>query len=306
MLRRVLYHLSESARARNFVLSHPFARRASRRFVAGETLEEAMAVLDRLAGAGYLGILNHLGERVAESHDAEAAVADYLEAVGRLRGRPPARDCYVSVKLTQLGLDFDRDLAAAHLRRILQAAAPQGTFVRVDMEHSSYVDATLDLIEQMRREGYDRLGAVIQAYLRRSGADVDRLLGLGVPIRLVKGAYIEPPDVAYAAMAQVNANFLVLQQRLLRDRSYHAIATHDASLVHAAVALAQAEGIAADHFEFQFLYGISRDLQEQLRARGYRVRIYVPYGTHWYPYFMRRMAEQPANLLFILRSLVRG
>src|SRR3990170_2962833 len=235
MLRRILFGLSESARARNFVISHPLARRASRRLVAGETLDEAMAVIDRLGESGYFAVLNHLGERITRPGEAETAAADYLDALSRLRGRPPARDCYVSVKLTQLGLDFDRDLTVAHLRRILDAARPQGTFVRIDMEHSACVDATLEIIEQMRREGYSQVGAVVQAYLYRSEADVDRLLRLGVPVRLVKGAYLEPPPIPYTRMADVTANFLNLQQRLLRDRSYHAIATHDERLVQAAV-----------------------------------------------------------------------
>lgn len=306
MLRRVLFGLSESARARNFVISHPLARRASRRLVAGETLDEAMAVIARLSESGYLAVLNHLGERVTEPGEAETATEDYLAALDRLRERPPARDCYVSVKLTQLGLDFDRDLTVVHLRRILNAARPQGTFVRIDMEHSAYVDATLDIIERMRREGYERVGAVIQAYLRRSEADVDRLLRLGVPVRLVKGAYLEPPTIAYARMADVNANFLRLQQWLLRDHAYHAIATHDEGLVRAAVDQARAEGIGPERFEFQFLYGIRRDLQARLLGEGWRVRIYLPYGTHWYPYFMRRMAEHPANLFFVLRNLLKG
>jgi proline dehydrogenase len=305
MLRRVLFRLSESARARNFVVSHPVARRASRRFVAGETLDEAVAVIDRLAATGYYAVLNHLGERITEPADAEAAVQDYVDALTRLRGRSSARDCYVSVKLTQLGLDFDRELTVAHLRRILDAARPAGTFIRIDMEHSAYVDATLDILEQMRREGYDRIGAVIQSYLYRSAGDVDRLLRIGVPIRLVKGAYMEPPTIAYPRMEDVNANFLRLQQRLLRDRAYHAVATHDERLVRAAVDQARTEGIAPDRFEFQFLYGVRRDLQERLVADGWRVRLYIPYGTHWYPYFMRRMAEHPANLFFILRNLLR-
>lgn len=306
MLRRTLLHLSESARARNFVLQHPFARRAARRFVAGETLDEAMDVIEALGASGYLAILNHLGERTTDATEAGAAAADYLEALGRLRDRPPARDCYVSVKLTQLGLDFDLGLTLSHLRRILDAAKPAGTFVRIDMEHSAYVDATLDIVEHLRGEGYTALGVVIQSYLYRSEADLDRLLRLGVPVRVVKGAYMEPPAVAYPRMAEVNANFLRLQQRVLRDPACHAIATHDASLVRAAIAQAKAEGISRDHFEFQFLYGIRRDLQERLRGEGYQVRIYLPYGTHWYPYFMRRMAERPSNLFFILRNLLRG
>ncbi len=306
MLRRLLLHLSESGRARNFVLQHPFARRASRRFIAGETLDEAMDVINTLAASGYLSILNHLGERTTDASEAAAAAGDYLKALTRLRDRPPARDCYVSVKLTQLGLDFDRELTLSHLRRILDAAKSAGTFVRIDMEHSAYVDATLDIIEHLRGDGYTALGVVIQTYLRRSEADVDRLLRLGVAVRLVKGAYMEPPAIAYARMQEVNANFIKLQQRLLRDPVVHAIATHDARLVQVAVDQAKAEGIPSSHFEFQFLYGIRRDLQERLRGDGYRVRIYVPYGTYWYPYFMRRMAERPANFFFMLRNVWRG
>jgi proline dehydrogenase len=306
MLRRVLFHLSESPRARAFVLRHPLARRASRRFVAGETLDEALAAIDGLGRAGYDAILNHLGERITDPREADLATSDYLEAVLRLRDRRGPGDCYVSVKLTQLGLDFDRALTTSNLRRILDAARPGGTFVRVDMEHSAYVEATLSVIEQLRGEGYTNLGAVIQTYLYRSEADVERLRRLGVPIRLVKGAYLEPPSVAYPRMADVNANFLRLQTRLLRDQAHHAIATHDERLVQAAVDQARAEGIPPDRFEFQFLYGIRRDLQARLRREGWRVRIYVPYGTHWYPYFMRRMAEHPANLFFVLRNVLRG
>jgi proline dehydrogenase len=306
MLRRLLLHLSGSTRARNFVLHDPFARRASRRFIAGETLDAAMDVINTLAASGYLTILNHLGESTTDAREAAAAAADYLEALGRLRDHPPVRNCYVSVKLTQLGLDFDRELTISHLRRILDAARPVGTFVRIDMEHSTYVDATLDIIERLRGEGYAGLGVVIQAYLRRSGADIDRMLRLGIPVRLVKGAYMEPPSIAYPGMQEVNANFLDLQQRLLRDPVRHAVATHDARLVQAAVNQVKAEGIAADHFEFQFLYGIRRDLQERLMRAGFHVRLYVPYGTHWYPYFMRRMAERPANFFFMMRNVLRG
>ncbi|MDR7543130.1 MAG: proline dehydrogenase family protein [Armatimonadota bacterium] len=302
----MLFHLSESPRARAFVLRHPLARRASRRFVAGETLDEALAAIDTLGRAGYDAILNHLGERITDSHEADLATRDYLEAVLRLRDRSGPGDCYVSVKLTQLGLDFDRALTTRNLRRILDAARPAGTFVRVDMEHSAYVDATLEVIEQLHGEGYTNLGAVIQTYLYRSEADVERLLRLGVSIRLVKGAYLEPPSIAYPNMADVNASFLRLQTRLLRHRAHHAIATHDERLVQAAVDQARAEGIAPDHFEFQFLYGVRRDLQARLLREGWRVRVYVPYGTHWYPYFMRRMAEHPANLFFMLRHVLRG
>jgi proline dehydrogenase len=306
VLRGLLFRLSESPRARAFVVRHPLARRAARRFVAGEDLDEALDVIHSLANAGYHTVLNHLGERVTDPREAEAAAADYIEAARRLRERPPVRDCYISAKLTQLGLEFDRALAASHLRRVLDAAREAGIFVRVDMEHSSCLDATLDVIERLVGEGYRNVGAAIQTYLYRSPADTERLLRLGVPIRLVKGAYLEPPEIAYPRMADVNANFLRLQIRLLRDRASHAIATHDERLVKAAVDQAKAEGIPAGRFEFQFLYGIRRDLQTSLAQDGWRVRIYVPYGDYWYPYFMRRMAEHPANLAFILRNLFRG
>jgi proline dehydrogenase len=305
-LRKALYWLSEHPGARAFVLNHPVARRVSRRFVAGETLDEALAVVERLGTAGFLASLNHLGERTESPHDAETAAAGYLAIVDRLRDRPAPTSCYVSVKLTQLGLDVDPALAAAQLRRILQAARAAGLFVRIDMEHSRYVDATLALIETMRGEGFAGLGAVIQAYLYRSEADIDRLVRAGVPVRLVKGAYLEPPTVAFPRMRDVNAAFLRIMQRLLRDGAYHAIATHDETLVQAAIEQVRAERIPADHFEFQFIYGVGRALQERLHAEGYRVRVYVPYGTQWYPYFMRRLAERPANLFFILRHLVRN
>ncbi|MBM3469811.1 MAG: proline dehydrogenase [Armatimonadetes bacterium] len=279
-------------------------RRAARRFVAGETLDEALEVVDRLAAEGYLLSLNLLGEKTTSLDEARAAADAYVEVATRLRGRPV--DCYISVKLTQLGLDLDTDLAADNLRRVLQAAQTDGRFVRVDMEHSPYVDRTLDIITRLRAEGNGAVGAVIQAYLYRSGDDVDRLLRQGVPIRLCKGAYAEPPTVAYPRKQDVDANFARLQQRLLRDPACHAIATHDERLIQAAVSFVERENIARDRYEFQMIYGIRRDLQEWLLRGGHRVRIYVPFGTHWYPYLMRRMAERPANLAFVLRNLLRG
>lgn len=304
LLRRLLLALSESPRARALALRHPVARRASRRFVAGETLDEALEVVGDLTARGHLASLNYLGELTASAEEAEEATEAYEGILDRLRGRPG--DCYVSVKLTQLGLDLRTDLAAGLLRRILDRARAGGTFVRIDMEHSHYVDRTLDVITRLRAEGYRALGAVIQAYLYRSAADVDRLLALGVPIRLCKGAYAEPSSVAYPRKRDVDASFLRLSQRLLRDVAYHGIATHDGRLIDAVIAWSRVEGIGPDRFEFQMIFGIRRDLQEHLRQQGYRVRIYVPFGTQWYPYLMRRMAERPANLAFVLRNLLRG
>lgn len=304
MIKQLLLALSENERVHNFVLRQRTARRAARRFIAGETLEEALEVVDRLAAEGYLLSLNLLGEKTTSPQEARDAADAYAEVASRLRGR--LVDCYISVKLTQLGLDLDTDMAAGNLRRVLDAARADGRFVRVDMEHSHHVDRTLEIITRLKAEGNDALGAVIQAYLYRSGDDVESLLGHGIPIRLCKGAYAEPPTVAYPRKGDVDANFARLQQRLLRDPLCHAIATHDERLIQAAISQVESEGIPRDRYEFQMMYGIRRDLQERLLRSGHRVRIYVPFGTHWYPYLMRRMAERPANLAFVLRNLLRG
>jgi proline dehydrogenase len=303
MLRRGLLALSENGRARAFAQHHPIGRRVSRRFVAGETLDDAMAVVDRLGQAGFLLSLNHLGEKTSTPAEADAAMAAYMEILERLGRR---HDCYVSVKLTQLGLDSDPAGAVGRLRQILEAARPAGIFVRVDMEHSVYVDRTVEALLVLRTEGHQGLGAVIQAYLYRSAADLERLLAAGIRIRLVKGAYMEPPEVAYPRKADVDASYLRLQERLLADPGYHAIATHDERLIRAAIDCARRLGKSPDRYEFQMIYGVRRDLQERFRQEGHPVRIYIPYGTQWYPYFMRRLAERPANVAFILRHLVRG
>lgn len=302
MLRRALLAASESARLRAFAQDHPLGRRASRRFVPGVLLDDAMAVVERLGRDGFLLSLNHLGEKTTGPADADAAAAAYREIIDRLRGR---QDCYVSIKLTQLSLDGDPDGAVGRLRAILQAAQKAKTFVRVDMEHSVYVDATLDALVRLQGEGY-AVGGVIQAYLHRSPADLERLLAAGVPIRLVKGAYMESPAIAFPRKADVDAAYVRLLRRLLKDRGYHAIATHDDRMIAAAIDEARRLGKAPDQYEFQMIYGVRRDLQERLRREGYRVRIYVPYGTQWYPYFVRRLAERPANVVFLLRNLIRG
>jgi len=304
MLRQALLVLSENARARAFVLHNPVGRRTARRFIAGETLEDALEAVERLARRGFLTSLNYLGEKTTAPHEALAATAAYEEILRRLRGHP--EDCYVSVKLTQLGLDFSQELAASHLRRILEAARDGNTFIRIDMEHSAYVEPTLAILALLGAGGRRTLGAVIQAYLYRSADDLDRLLRLGIPVRLVKGAYAEPASIAYPRKRDVDANYARLLQRLLRDAGYHAVATHDERLIQAAVEQARQAGKTREQFEFQMIYGVRRDLQERLRAEGYRVRIYVPYGEQWYPYFMRRLAERPANLTFLLRNLLRG
>jgi proline dehydrogenase len=267
--------------------------------------------------------LDLLGEDVTTTAQAEASAEAYLGIVDALGagnheieasdGAPPGVDNNLSLKLTQLGLVVDAALCARLLRRILDRAAvrpwacPDGApmFVRIDMESSAHTGATLALFDTLWAEGRRDVGVVIQAYLYRSAADVDRLNALGARVRLVKGAYDEPPTVAYPRKRDVDAAFARLAEALLRDGVYPAFATHDERLIDHVVRTAAAAGIPADRFEFQMLYGIRRDLQAGLRRRGYRVRVYVPFGEEWYPYFMRRLAERPANVGFVLRSLVR-
>ena len=294
-------------------------RRVSRRFIAGERLDEALAAIVRLNAQGLSTTLDLLGEDVTTPALAEASAGAYLRIVDALRpvpghGAAPARpgvDNNLSLKLTQLGLDVDVGLCGRLLRRILDRAAggpaADGApmFVRIDMESSAHTGATLSLFEELWAEGRRNVGVVIQAYLYRSAADVGRLNTLGARVRLVKGAYDEPPAVAFLRKRDVDAAFARLAEALLRDGVYPAIATHDARLIDRVAEAAAAAGIAADRFEFQMLYGIRRDLQAALFRCGYRVRVYVPFGEEWYPYFMRRLAERPANLTFVLRNLLQ-
>ena len=303
-------------------------RRASRRFIAGERLDEALAAIVRLNAQGLSTTLDLLGEDVTTPALAEASAEAYLRIVDALKSMPgrltgaaatngapsaaPAADNNLSLKLTQLGLDVDVRLCGLLLRRILdRAAAAEGAvggapmFVRIDMESSAHTGATLALFEELWAEGRRNVGVVIQAYLYRSAADVGRLTALGARVRLVKGAYDEPSAIAFPRKRDVDAAFGRLAKVLLREGVYPAIATHDERLIEEASRAAAAAGIDVDRFEFQMLYGIRRDLQAALRRRGYRVRVYVPFGEEWYPYFMRRLAERPANVMFVLRNLLR-
>jgi proline dehydrogenase len=272
------------------------------RFVAGLTLDEALAALASLRAQGMRTTVDVLGEAVSSAEDAEAAVGRYLQTLDALAGGVLDRN--VSLKLSQMGLQIDRELCRENVARIFRRAAEIGAFVRIDMEDHATVDATLAIWRELRRTDAAS-GVVIQAALRRSAADVEALIGESAPIRLCKGAYKEPSDVAFTERAEVDANYAALMERLLREGAYTALATHDERLVGRALKLVRAEGIARDRFEFQMLFGVRRDLQERLVRAGYTVRIYVPYGTHWYPYFMRRLAERPANVTFLLRSLLR-
>jgi proline dehydrogenase len=272
------------------------------RFVAGQTLDEALDAIASLRDQGMRTTVDVLGESVTSPDDARAAADRYLQTLDALAARELERN--VSLKLTQMGLDVDRDLCRENVARILRRAEEVGAFVRIDMEDHSRVDATLDLWREVRPI-HAATGVVIQAALRRSAADVGSLIGERGPIRLCKGAYKEPAAVAFVDKIEVDRSYAELMERLLGGGTHVALATHDERLIKRAVAIVKRDDIPRDRFEFQMLYGVRRDLQERLAGAGFTVRVYVPYGSQWYPYFMRRLAERPANVAFILRSLVR-
>jgi proline dehydrogenase len=283
----------------------PITRSMVARFVAGETLDEALDALERLRAAGLRTTVDVLGEAVTSVDEARAAADDYLAALDALAARGLDRN--VSVKLSQMGLGVDPAACRANVERILGRAADHDAFVRIDMEDHATTDATLALWRELRplNAGRGDSGVVIQAALRRSPADIEALVAEGARVRLCKGAYVEPASVAYPDKAEVDAAYASLMERLLVEGTFPAIATHDERLIRRAIDLARARGIGPDRFEFQMLYGVRRDLQERLVRAGFGVRVYVPYGTQWYPYFMRRLAERPANVAFVLRSVLR-
>jgi proline dehydrogenase len=280
----------------------------ARRFVAGEKLEEAVAVVQALNQQGLMATVAPLGEHVTSETEARDTTTEVLDALASIEAGHVRSS--VSVKLTQLGLDLSPALAAENLERIVTRAADAGCFVRIDMESYDYVQPTLDLYEELWRR-YKNVGVVIQSYLYRSGDDVVKLVDLGASMRLVKGAYDEPPDVAYPDKGDVDASYVRLMELLFSPKArargvFPAIATHDVKLIKWVKDHTLREGIPPEEFEFQMLYGIRSGLQRQLAAEGYQVRVYVPYGEQWYPYFMRRLAERPANLMFLFRNLLRS
>jgi len=279
------------------------ARRLSARFVAGETLDRALAVSRKLNAEGITVTLDHLGESVTSLAEAAAARDVYLRTQAAIR--ESGIQCNVSLKLTQFGLDLSEAACRENVELLVKHAAEVQSFVRVDMESSEYTDRTLDMVTELHARYSGAAGAVIQAYLRRSRADIEMLNARGIRVRLCKGAYLEPPDVAFPRKEDVDRNYVELTKLLFDHGAYPAIATHDEKMIEAAKAYAAGRGIARDAFEFQMLYGIRRDLQRKLVAEGYRLRLYVPFGKAWYPYYMRRLAERPANLFFILRNLLR-
>jgi proline dehydrogenase len=301
-LRKVILASSGNGAVRRFAGKHGLRLGASR-FVAGETLDACVEVLRGLNERGLTANTTLLGEDVTDAAEARAVADEYLVVLDRLRAEELA--CNLALKLTHLGLDVGEEVAYANLSRVVEHAAELGNFVRIDMEYSALVDATLRSYRRLREAGLDNVGTVLQSYLYRTPQDLEDLLPLAPNLRLVKGAYLEPETVAYPQKADVDAAYARLVERSLSAGGYTAVATHDEGMIEHALAFAEREGVGRDRFELQMLYGVRPQLQDALVRRGYRVRVATPYGPEWFPFFTRRLAERPANLLFVARNLVR-
>jgi len=302
-MRTFFLFLSRQKQLRKWMETSRWARRLSARFVAGDNLSDALATCQRINAEGIAVTLDHLGENVTSLAEAAASRDAYLRALtefGNLK-----INGNVSLKLTQFGMDLSLAECRANVEALVRQAAATGTFVRVDMESSEYTDRTLDLVVDLHTR-YQATGTVIQAYLYRSRKDVEMLCARGIRVRLCKGAYLEPPTVAFKSKADVDRNYVELMNILLETGVYPAIATHDEKIVEQTKRFVESRHIPRDSFEFQMLYGIRRDIQKRLVNEGYRLRLYVPYGQAWYPYFMRRLAERPANVFFLARNLFRN
>jgi proline dehydrogenase len=303
MLRSTLLQLAGSPGFAHWVTSNPTTRGMARRFVAGESLDEAIMAARACNSLGMYASLDYLGENVATTSDAQRARDAYLQIFDRIAAE--RLHANVSCKLTQLGLDLSTDFCEGLVFTVVERAASYDNFLRVDMESSQYTQRTIDIVKRVRSRN-PAVGTVIQSYLYRSEKDVQDLLNVGCRIRLCKGAYKESIEVAFARKKDVDGNFLRLMAMLLRSGFFHGMATHDPHMIAETIRFAAARGISKDDFEFQMLYGVRTDLQRRLVKDGYRLRIYIPYGKDWFPYFMRRLAERPANLGFFLRNLVRS
>ena len=304
MLRAGLLWLSEQSRIFRFIRGNGLARRFAARFVAGETVDSGVAALKDLNAARLSASLDLLGESVRNGAESQAARDTYLQTLDRIKGA--GADANVSVKLTQMGLDIDHALCIENMRAIIARAKGHGSFVRIDMEQSDYTERTLQLFKRtLYPEFGNAVGVVLQSYLRRTQQDMEQMLALGARVRLCKGAYQEPDTVAFPDKREVDATYVRCMERLMLNGNYPGIATHDARIIAHAKAFARDKGIQPARFEFQMLYGVRRDLQVGLRREGYNVRVYVPFGTQWYPYLMRRLAERPANVAFLVANMVR-
>jgi len=304
MLRNALLYLSAQPTIFKFVRNNGVAKKFARRFVAGETADEALDAVKALNAKGITASLDLLGESVHNEAEARASGRDYIRLLDQIRQRN--LDANVSVKLTAMGLDISEELCISIMHEVLDRARQHHTFVRLDMESSEYTERTLRLFEQRLYPAYpENVGIVLQSYLYRTAADVERAIQLKCRVRLCKGAYKEPAAVAFPEKADVDANYVRCMQELMKHANYPGLATHDETIIRVAKKFAADAQIPADRYEFQMLYGVRRDLQEQLVAEGYRMRVYVPFGTQWYPYLMRRLAERPANLAFIAGNIVK-
>lgn len=308
MLKQGILYLSQSPGAQRVLTGTPVTRKLAQRFVAGDTLEEAIEAARALNAADLTVSLDFLGESVATREEAEAAAEMAVRIVETIA--ETGVDANLSIKPTQLGLDIDPELCRRNVEMVLQRAREVGDgegeiFVRLDMESSDYTERTVALVEELRGDGFRNVGTVLQSYLRRTPEDLDRLVRLGTRVRLVKGAYMEPPEVAFPEKADTDRMFVEEMERLLKDGVYPAIATHDEAIIDHARRFVWEHGISKDSFEFQMLYGVRRDLQTRLREEGYRVRVYVPFGDSWYPYLMRRLAERPANVFFMAGNIMK-
>jgi len=303
--RSALIYLSRQDGLKEFAARFPPFKKLTTRFVAGETVDDAVAMIRQINADGATASFDHLNESVSHESEVDQEVREYLRILARIDETGIRSN--VSIKLTQFGLELDSDLAYKNARRVVEDAARRGNFVRVDMEASNVTQVTLDIFKRLREEfGLNDVGIVLQSYLRRTYEDAEQLLKLPARIRICKGAYNEPPEVAFMDKREVDSNYVRVMQLLLSSGIYHGIATHDPKMIAATIDYAQLHGIDKGAFEFQMLFGVRRDLQYQLARDGYNVRVYVPYGKHWYPYFMRRLAERPANIWFVVKNMFKG
>lgn len=308
MVRGALLYLSNNRQLRHTAENFSLAQRAAGRFVAGTTEDDAVRVVRALNAQGLLATLDHLGESVATEQQARQAAQAYLALVDRIQ--QSGIQSNVSLKLTHFGIDLGDELAYELTRSVVERARSYANFVRIDMENHPYTDRTLAIYLRLREAGFTNVGVVIQSYLYRSQDDIRRLAPLGLNVRLCKGAYLEPPEIAFPKKDDVDANYIALAKLLLGPEAraqgvYPAFATHDSRMIEIIQLYAAAQRIAKEHYEFQMLYGVRRDLQRALVKAGHTVRVYVPYGREWYPYFMRRLAERPANVMFVLKNLLK-
>jgi len=308
MLRAFFVRLSENPSLRSFAESSSLGRRVSGRFVAGTEIADAVRATQAINRASMSVTIDSLGENVTNPDEARHSGQLYRQVLDAIAAHQ--LNANISLKLTHMGLDVDEKLARDIVRGLVAKAASMDppSFVRIDMEGSPHTQRTLDFVQELHRlpGNADSVGTVIQAYLKRSESDIEKLLSEGIRIRLCKGAYKEPPEIAFAAKSDVDANYVKLMKMLMKSGIYHGLATHDERIIQQAESFATREKLSRDSFEFQMLYGIRRDLQRRLARDGWRVRIYIPFGTEWYPYFMRRLGERPANVLFIARHLLRA